>query len=481
MAEHDIDLVTSKAGTVSAEGLKLSLATVAKGFTPNQIIATVGMQRGEALKISPNIQSVLDNLSTQASAALAANLTALSASITSARANLATQSSLVLNNMSNWLPQAQGHLSTGLDLKYAQNYAANINFADIGSGMTNFSSMTVQGLNSFGDLSKLSSVVESSSKLYDVTNPGGIGNPSDLVKTLVDKGGSSVSGLTEKLTNMGLDPSKDFINDPLYSSDIQTALNSINDPTIMNQIKTNLQVNMPLVNNLGDMTNLEKIVPTGISSGITGSLGGIGQKFKDLNASFENVTSVNSVLGGLEVPTIPTLDAAGDISDVIGGSDISNAINSLTGTGNGDLGLPNMRDFFGSAAGNDTINAFASVDYTSINVSALNSAINTENNLLSLAGIDTSTAPGISLSSATSFSSGLHKWGSSNLGGVSDMLKDMANTSNKYGDSIKASLAEGKNIQLLQQAGIRPLDFSGLPSDPSNTSAVDAAQLLSRV
>jgi hypothetical protein len=40
----------------------------------------------------------------------------------------------------------------------------------------------------------------------------------------------------------------------------------------------------------------------------------------------------------------------------------------------------------------------------------------------------------------------------------------MAVPGNKFGDSIKASLAEGKNKALMLQNGIPPLNFNSLPS-----------------
>ena len=43
--------------------------------------------------------------------------------------------------------------------------------------------------------------------------------------------------------------------------------------------------------------------------------------------------------------------------------------------------------------------------------------------------------------------------------GTGDVLRDMANTSNKYGQSITASLAEGKNKAVMQANGILPLNY----------------------
>jgi hypothetical protein len=65
-----------------------------------------------------------------------------------------------------------------------------------------------------------------------------------------------------------------------------------------------------------------------------------------------------------------------------------------------------------------------------------------------------------SLGSAMSFATNLHKIGADTSGsGITDALKNMANTASASGDAIKASLAEGKNKALMMAQGIAPLKF----------------------
>jgi hypothetical protein len=69
-------------------------------------------------------------------------------------------------------------------------------------------------------------------------------------------------------------------------------------------------------------------------------------------------------------------------------------------------------------------------------------------------------------------------------GGLGSILKSMANTSTKYGEAVKASLAEGRNNDLLGANGMGPLKtnpFEGLPAyagDDSSISTNAAAKLL---
>ena len=166
--------------------------------------------------------------------------------------------------------------------------------------------------------------------------------------------GTAPPQLNEKLKSMGLDPSGETIKDPNFNSAITTALKSVNDPAILQSVKKNLKVDMPNVNSLGDFLDINKIKPTtGLGGQLSASLSGIGSKLGDLGASFKNVDGAKNMFNNIEVPEIPTLNAAGDLPSLMGG--IQSDITGLTGTGNGFLGVPNMRDFFGVVSGSSKI------------------------------------------------------------------------------------------------------------------------------
>jgi hypothetical protein len=68
MSEHDINLVTAKAGSVVAENLKLSLATASGSLTPSTITAMVGINQGSALQLAPDVQNVISSVNTKITA-----------------------------------------------------------------------------------------------------------------------------------------------------------------------------------------------------------------------------------------------------------------------------------------------------------------------------------------------------------------------------------------------------------------------------
>jgi hypothetical protein len=110
-------------------------------------------------------------------------------------------------------------------------------------------------------------------------------------------------------------------------------------------------------------------------------------------------------------------------------------------------------------------------------IAALNTKLASTNTFLSAAGITTVTAPATqTLSGVMSFATKLHTYGKdASTGGVGTMLKNMANTSTKYGEAVKASLAEGKNNDLLSANGIGPLKtnpFEGVPAYAGTDSSL---------
>jgi hypothetical protein len=80
------------------------------------------------------------------------------------------------------------------------------------------------------------------------------------------------------------------------------------------------------------------------------------------------------------------------------------------------------------------------------------------------------------------FATNLHKYGADKSGsGVAELLANMANGNSKYGESIRASLAEGNNNKLFQLNGMGPIKtnpFEGLPAAQGENSLENGAKLL---
>ena len=152
-------------------------------------------------------------------------------------------------------------------------------------------------------------------------------------------------------------------------------------------------------------------------------------------------------------------------------------IKSLIGSGSGVNGVPNARDFLHSVAGGPIYDDIETNGVTIDNISSLNNAISQSTSLFSTAGIQTGTfALNQTLTGVAAFAAKLPQYGKQAAeGSLGDSLRNMANGASKYGEAVKASMAEGKNNKLLSANGMGPLKtnpFEGLPSqDPAEPNA----------
>jgi hypothetical protein len=479
MSEKDYSLVTSKAGSVVAENLKLSLATPAGSITPSTLTAMAGIAKGEALDLAPTVKNAmsaidakLNTLNPNVDGALITQITSAKNNLMNLQASLGVTGDPGSSNLGNFgsiISQAQGHIQDATEIKSVEKFLANSNFSDFGSGITNMSSLTTGGLDGqFGSLTAAASAMSAAGPCFDMSNPGSIGTGSGLVDKLKSAKLGNFSGLNQALAANGVD--LDSIDDPVYSETITKTLSSINDPKILKDVTTQLGISPPGdIKNLNDLTDLTKLASPGDVAGLKGGLTGIATKFSDLGANFPNPSAAVNMLKNIEVPSIPLLNsAASSLPSFMSG--LAPDIKSLTGSGvglsalNGADGLPNITDFTHAVSGGPELAALAASgnNMTVAQITALENSLSKSQALLSKAGLDLSELPGTNLSTSLTFATSLHKYGATG-GDVADTLKSMARAGNPFGDSIKASLAEGKNKALMMANGIKPPNFGETP------------------
>ena len=473
MAEHDISLVTSKAGSVVAENMKVSLATAAGALTPSTITAMVGIVKGEALKLAPTVTGAMSNMDTQYTALMTANTTqslALAARITSAKANLvAIQANLMPTGnhaaFGQILNQAQGHIADSQELKKATDFISNTSFSDYGSGITNMSSMTTQGLDgALGDLGNVSKALEAAGPAFDLKDMSKFGTSAGLIDKLNSVKLGNASGINGAIAGAGLD-----LNMPEHSAQVDKIMGSITDPKVISTVTEQLGIKPGgSIASLKDLTDISKLAPSG--SGLTGAnipdSKAIASKFSDLGAKFSSPAAAAGMCSAIEIPSVSALEAAApSLSGLMGSmsTNISDMMGKASGLSalNGANGLPNVTDFTHAVSGGPELAAIhAAGAITDEHITALEDSLTKSHGLMASAGIDLSSPPMPSLGSAMSFATSLHKMGADVSGsGVADTLKNMANTASASGDAIKASLAEGKNKALMMAQGIPPLKF----------------------
>jgi hypothetical protein len=232
------------------------------------------------------------------------------------------------------------------------------------------------------------------------------------------------------------------------------------------------------IQSLKDLGDYTKTADPGAVKGLTTDAAGIAGKFSDMGASFPNMGSASSMLSKISVPSIPSLDAAAPTLNSLT-SGLSSQLNSMTGASLstalspnlGPNGLPSITDFAQSVAGGPAFTNILSSGVTVDTIAALEAATSKATSLFSTAGVDLTAPPPAGLGSAMSFATNLHKFGTNSE--MSGLLGNMAVPGTQYGDSIKASLAEGRNKALMAQNGIPPLNFNNLPTYTGEDSSLN--------
>jgi len=476
MSEHDINLVTAKAGSVVAEGLKLSLATPgSSSLTPSTVTAMVGISKGEALDLAPEVKTVMSKLSDCAAnvggiytPAQSANAAAALSDLQSLQSDLGVTGNPSTNKLGvfgAFMAQAQSHINDSIELKNATSFMSNASYSGLGSGITSMSSMVDQGLTAkLGNLTGAANVMGSLGKMFNLRDMTNFGSGAGLVNQLNANKIGNLSGVNKALVEAGVDTND--LSNPVYKDSITKVLENIKDPVVIGQIKDQLEISPAgPIGNLNDLLDVKKFMPPGSIVGLSGGFGDIGQKFNDLGAKFTGPNAAKNMLQNISVPNIPKLNsAAPNLSSLMTGQQAE--INSMIGSNltSSPTGIPNMTDFMGVVGGGGVMKQLSQSSNIDSIIGGVKSQVTNTQTLLSKAGIDTAAPPPSGLSTAMNFATGLHKFGADTSGsGITQMLGNMANSSSQYGDAIQSSLAEGKNKALMQASGIKPLDFSGVP------------------
>jgi hypothetical protein len=234
------------------------------------------------------------------------------------------------------------------------------------------------------------------------------------------------------------------------------------------------------IQSLKDLSDYTKTANPSDTAGFAG-MDSLTSKFKDMGAgSVVDASKASSFFGSIQkVPTPLTNAANPTLNSLI--TEHTPFIQNLIGSST----VPSAQDFLGPVAGCSELDALAD-GVTDDKIAALNTKLASTNTFLTAAGITTATAPATqTLSGVMGFATKLHTYGKdASTGGLGSMLKNMANSSTKYGEAVKASLAEGKNNDLLAANGIGPLKtnpFEGVPAyagDDSSLATNSGAKLL---
>ena len=230
------------------------------------------------------------------------------------------------------------------------------------------------------------------------------------------------------------------------------------------------------IQGLKDLSDYTKTANPADTAGFAG-MDSLTSKFKDMGGGkIVDASKAPSFFGSIQKVDTPLTNSAHPTLASLMNDNIPE-IKSLVGSGSGVNGVPNARDFLHSVAGGSIYDDINTNGVTADNISSLNNAVSQTTSLFSTAGITTGTfSANPTLTGVATFASKLPQYGKQAAeGSLGDSLRNMANGASKYGEAVKASMAEGKNNNLLSANGMGPLKtnpFEGLPSqDPADPNA----------
>ena len=413
-------------------------------ITPSMLVAITGICNVSALQVSPVITNAISSITAYASSISGSNPT-LSANLTPAASSLSTQSNIVLSGFTSFIGQVLSHITTVQTITNSVNFVSNIQYTDLGSGITDITSLSDQGLSeTLGNLLVVAEVIQNASKVYDITHMESFGLPGGLVSSTMTNKLANYAGVNAQLSQYGVDPNQ--LNDSRFYPQIINALRTITDQTILDTVTDHYGLGRGSITNLADLLNIN--LYTKNATQIHGGFQGISTKMTDLGVKFKKVADAVAMLTNISTPNVSNLAVTTDRLSSFANLILPN-ITNMTG------GNPTIYDFFSTITSNAFINSFSTTIPSQGMVDQLTTQINHVNSLFSMIGVQLNQpVPVLTLVGANGFVGRLYNCDIDTANVILDLT-----TSSVSGQAIEACLVEGNNISNMAINGIAPLKF----------------------
>ena len=414
-------------------------------ITPSMLVAITGVCNVSALQVSPVITNAINSMNSYSSSISGSNPT-LSANLTTVASSLSIQSNVILSGFTSFIGQVLSHISTLQTITNSVNFVSNIQYTDLGSGITDISSLSDQGLSeTLGNLLVVAEVIKNASKVYDITHMESFGLPGGLVSSTMTNKLANYAGVNAQLYQFGVDPAQ--LNDQRFYPQIINALRTITDQTILDTVTDHYGLVRGSITNLADLLNINLYTKNAIQ--INGGFQGISTKMTDLGVKFKKVADAVDMFTNISMPNVSNLVVTTEKLSSFANLVLPN-ITGMTG------GNPTIYDFFSTITSNAFINSFSTTIPSQGMVDQLTTQINHVNSLFSMIGIQLNQpVPVLTLVGANGFVGRLYNCDIDTANVILDLT-----TSSVSGQAIDACLVEGNNISNMAINGIAPLKFS---------------------
>jgi hypothetical protein len=413
------------------------------------------------------------------------------------------------SKFANYMGQSSGFAATTFGLHGALAQAQGMKFDDLGFTFKNYKDVISGGVTSQFSSTEtlyLATELRDLGTMYSISDLANLGDPGTLCMNLINQGYGDVGSLSPKLEEQGFVLTDLSGANPTVITEILATIDGSNFDDIVTL--TNYRpYDLAGMSNLSDVLNIDLVFSPRISSTMP-SLASLGNKLGNVGGRFSNFTELADFYASIETGSYDSLDNLKSMSPADGTLDIGGAM----GTGSGPFGNPTTVDIIGSAAGvgytneiadmvqaqatliNDDADVRALHDYLANNPNPDSATLKTlSDNVITKPGLQDIISDnngklidignristektnqqivGMQFGNAapTGNMQGVASMGTQIPGfavdpmrlGLGSQISNMAQPG-LYGDSLKASLQESRNLSRMQAFGIDP----GTKMDP---------------
>lgn len=400
--------------------------------------------------------------------------------------------------------QTSSHAATSFSFSGALAQAQGKSFEDFGFTFANYDDILTGGVSNqfvIDSLPKLASELPSFGTMFTTDDLANMTNPGSVASNLIDQGLGGVGDFAAMLEDEGCDLENLADENPTVILDVMSRIIGSD----LNEILDSTGFVPPpnaSINTLADIFEIDNLLTEEAQSalGDNPTVDDLSRKFSNIGGRFKDIAALGKLYSSLELTSFPRLRELGALIP----SDMELDLSSTLGKGTGELGNPTISDMMGSVSGvgyidkikqlaktqadlienspevqnlaqylatNPTNPNPATLDLLISNINSkpelievLNKAkaaaiditekLSTEKSNIDVASINTSATA--STQGLVSMAGNLHGYGVDPMSlGMGSVLEGSAKD-NVYGDALKASLIEGRNLGRLAVFGIKP-------------------------
>jgi len=252
-------------------------------------------------------------------------------------------------------------LNTGVEFGKFPNVDSLVYPADgvfpnyLGSGYPDYQAVVTNGVSTLvtqatvANFQLLASDLVNLGEAFDISNIADFGNPGQVVAALDAAGGLSATGLDLALAQVGIDPGKIYnLGLDTYNVIMQTILNSVTTPELINNAQVLLGTAITNMTSLGDYTNFDKIFVNSRDVISFSTMAEFKTKLQALELGrIETVSQLAAYINNVEPASLPSI---GSNTNFVVTSYVDDMIAKFLG-GTGPNGSITMSDMIGILGG----------------------------------------------------------------------------------------------------------------------------------